>query len=471
MIRPLRACLLACSGVVAVALFSLVGTGARAEPQDLQALIDASEPGATLRLGPGVYAGGVEIDKPLTLVGDDWPVIDVGGEGSGIVVTAPDVTVRGVVVRNTGSNLDAENSALVARDSPRTRIEDNRFEDVLFGIYLRNSPDSVVEGNTIGAKDLFVARRGDGIRLWESSRSRVEENVIDRGRDLVLWFSDSLLIRENEVRDGRYGLHFMYCDGARIVRNRLERNSVGMFLMNSTDLELEGNVIAFNRGPSGYGVGLKDLDGVEAIGNRIVGNRIGLNLENSPVSYDVKAHFERNLFAFNDIAVNFSPSVRNNVFSDNAFIDNREDVGVSSSGQFRGNEWTKGDRGNHWSEYSGFDADGDGIGDIDHRIENLFSHWTDENPNLLFFSETPAARAIDLASDAFPVMRPNPKVVDEAPLTEVPSLTPMEVAAGSSVRSLALVSAALVAVAVLVVISSGAIRPRRARAVRLGGAT
>ena len=50
--------------------------------------------------------------------------------------------------------------------------------------------------------------------------------------------------------------------------------SVGAFLMYSRNLHLERNVFLANRGPSGYGIGLKDMDGVEAHDNRFLGNRV-----------------------------------------------------------------------------------------------------------------------------------------------------------------------------------------------------
>jgi hypothetical protein len=43
-----------------------------AEYTTIQATIDAAPAGAILRIGPGEYAGGIKIEKPLTLQGDGW---------------------------------------------------------------------------------------------------------------------------------------------------------------------------------------------------------------------------------------------------------------------------------------------------------------------------------------------------------------------------------------------------------------
>jgi nitrous oxidase accessory protein len=207
-----------------------------------------------------------------------------------------------------------------------------------------------------------------------------------------------------------------------VERNELSGNSVGGFLMYSFDLVLRDNLITENHGPSGYGIGLKDVDGVEATGNRFIGNRIGLYFDNSPATKGVEHYFSRNLFAYNETGAAFLPNVEGNVFTENAFIDNGEQVGVQGKGDFEGNIWTVDGIGNHWSDFAGYDADGDGVGDVPYRLSDLFSTLTDNNPDLHFFDRTPASRAIDLAAQMFPTFRPRPKVEDTAPLIEIPEI-------------------------------------------------
>ncbi len=408
---------------VAAVLLGAASPALAAQPrQDLQALIDGAEPGGTLVIPSGTYRGGVTIDKPLTLRGLEWPIVDGGGEESVLTVNSPGVSIEGLVIANTGVSLDRENAGISADRSPGIVVRGNRFEDVLFGVFLRTSPGAQVVDNVVGAKDLAPGRRGDGIRLWESPDSVVAGNTIIGGRDTVLWFSNGVHVHDNHVAEGRYGLHFMYSDGAVVEDNLLERNSVGVFLMYSRDLTLRDNVLAENNGPSGYGAGLKDMDGVVATGNRFIGNRAGLYLDNSPWSHDGHQTFEDNVFAYNDVGVLFQPSVKRNHFSGNAFVDNGEQVGITGTGQFSGNTWSTEGVGNYWSDFAGYDADGDGIGDVPYLLDDLYSELTDDHPELLFFSDTPAARAVDVAAQMFPVFRPRPKVEDTAPLIRMPEL-------------------------------------------------
>jgi nitrous oxidase accessory protein len=374
----------------------------------------------------GVHPGPVLVDRSLTLIGHDWPVIDARGQGTVLMLAAPNVTLRGFVIRDSGSSLDQENSG-VAVEAPGAVLENNRLEDTLFGIYLRKANGGVIRNNVISSKDLPVPRRGDPIRVWYSDDVLIENNTVTKGRDVVLWYSERLTVRDNEVSQGRYGLHFMYCDDATIENNLLIDNSVGSFLMYSRRLNLWGNTIARNRGPSGFGVGLKDMDDAIVKDNLFLDNRIGAHLDNSPREVDSIGRFEGNVFAYNDIGVNLMPSVRHNQFGGNSFVDNEQQVSIAGGGgQAQANDWTAGETGNYWSDYVGYDGDADGNGDIPYRAERLFEDLMDHNSSLRLFMYSPVQQAVEFAARAVPFVKPQPKLTDYRPLmnAEVPAGLP-----------------------------------------------
>ncbi len=271
-----------------------------------------------------------------------------------------------------------------------------------------------------------MAARGDGIRVWYSQNTEVIGNRVDWGRDVVLWFNNGAVIKDNVITNGRYGLHFMYCDDNIAENNRLENNSVGAFLMYSRRLTLRHNIFANNRGPSGYGVGLKDMDGLEATDNLFSGNRVGMYFDNSPWSINVTQHLSHNAFVYNDIGLLFHPSVKRNHFSQNSFIDNLEQVGLTGSGTFEGNSFTVDGQGNFWSDYLGYDTAGNGLGDLPYVSKSLFENMMDKHSQLRLFQFSPAQQAVDLAARAFPIFQPNPNFTDHAPLMApiVPAITP-----------------------------------------------
>jgi nitrous oxidase accessory protein len=382
----------------------------------LQAALAEAQAGDTVDVYGGVHPGPINVDQSLTLIGHDWPEIDGGGRGTVLMLSAPNVTLRGFVIRDSGSSLDQENSG-IAVGAPGAVVEDNRLEDTLFGIYLRKADGGVIRNNIISSKDLPVPRRGDPIRVWYSNDVLIEGNTVNKGRDVVLWYSERLTVRENKVSQGRYGLHFMYCDDATIENNLLLDNSVGSFLMYSRRLNLVGNTIARNRGPSGFGVGLKDMDDAVVRDNLFLDNRVGAHLDDSPREVDSIGLFEGNVFAYNDVGVNLMPSVRNNDFSGNSFVDNEQQVSIAGGGgRADANNWTAGQRGNYWSDYAGYDGNADGNGDVPYRAERLFENLMDENSSLRLFMYSPVEQAVEFAARAIPFVKPQPKLTDYQPL-------------------------------------------------------
>lgn len=444
-----------CSAVVAalVATFMALSPAARghsgAEINDLNALIASAQPGSTLVVPAGVYRGPVLVNKSIEVVAQAGAIIDAGGVGDAMRVTAPDVTIRGFRVRNTGISLDQQNAG-IAITAPRATIEDNTLDEVLLGLSLNGAAASVVRGNRIHGKNLDLSRRGDGIRVFSSDHALIEANEVAAVRDVVVWYSAGVRLTGNTVRDSRYGMHFMYANQGIVEDNHLVDNSVGVFLMYSRDVALRRNRLEHNRGPSGYGIGLKDMDDVRTEENTVVGNRVGLYVDNSPSRIDVVQRFRRNVFAFNDIGLAFLPSVQRNQFVENEFLENIEQVAILGSGELKNNDFTIAGRGNYWSDYAGFDADGDGLGDMPYRAMSLFESLIDREPKLRLFLYSPAQQAVELASRAFPIVRPQPKITDTSPLMR-PAPAASSAAQAGVMWPLSALSAGLLTLAGLVI--------------------
>ncbi len=406
-----------CATMALLAVFA-VRDGAetsQARPERLSERVASAAPGATLIVQPGIYRERLRIDKPLHVIGLPGAIIDGNGSGDIIEVAAPDVEIRGLLVRNTGIDLDKENAAIRVL-APRATIVDNTLEDILFGIDLREAPGSVVRNNRIGGKDLEIARRGDGLRLWRSDDCVIEENQIHDGRDAILWYSSGVTVRGNTSMNCRYGLHLMFSDRVVIEQNQLSQNSVGVYLMYSTGVRIADNVFNRNRGPSGYGIGLKETDRFEVHGNLLVGNRVGVYLDGSPFTGAQPGAFELNTFACNDVGVLVLPSARGNEFVSNNFIDNIQQVSVAGRGDLQANRFWKGQQGNFWSDYSGFDQNRDGVGDFVHEPGTLFDTLLERQPKLRMFLFSPAQQAIELVGRAVPAINPERTFADEVPL-------------------------------------------------------
>jgi nitrous oxidase accessory protein len=215
---------------------------------------------------------------------------------------------------------------------------------------------------------------------------------------------------------------------------------------------LRGNTLLRNRGPSGYGLGLKEIDGYAIEGNVFSGNRVGCYIDGSPYTRKAgSATFTSNTFACNDIGITMLPAVRGNRITGNNFVDNVEQVAVQGRGAVTGNEFAVAGRGNFWGDYAGYDADRDGVGDQPYRARKLFESLVDREPRLRLLLFSPAHDAIEFMARAMPAVQPEAKFSDPSPLMQPAAVAVAGNARGDR-RLLAAIGAGLVAMAALIAV-------------------
>jgi nitrous oxidase accessory protein len=414
--------------------------------ESIQKRINAAVPGDTIYVEPGVYKERVVIDRAISLIGTNDPVIDGGGSGDIVSITADGASISGFVLRNGGKNISEEAAGVKVERANRVRVESNVIEDVRFGVYLLGSEDSTVAYNTIDLQpDVDVGRRGYAIYLWEVDQSGIFNNTISNASDGIhLEFSGSNTIGENVAEKSRYGLHFMYSDGNKIIGNVFRDNLAGAVLMFSHDMLLKDNEMSSNRrGATGVGVLFKDCDDVFAEGNEFLRNKYGVTVEGTPQAVGATAIFRENLFALNDNGLGLMSNAPI-TFAENAMIENTVQVkamgGALASGLLgshsggvaardsagaepeppEGSVWTASGRGNYWSDYSGYDKNGDGIGDLSYAPRPPFAGALDDNETLRLFQFTLAQEAIDMAADMFPLYEYEAVMEDPGPLMSAP---------------------------------------------------
>jgi nitrous oxidase accessory protein len=406
----------------------------------LASVLALAAPGDTVLVPAGTYRERVTIDRPLRLVGRPDAVIDGGGEGTVVRVTASGVELRGLTIRGSGESYTAEDAAVRIEHAADVRLVDLRLEDALFGVFAVQADRCAIEGSTVIGKDLPVVRRGDGIRLWYSSGCRLAGNHVERSRDVVIWYSSRTVVEDNVVRTSRYGLHYMYSDDNVFRRNRFEDDQVGAAIMYSRRVELTGNAFSFANGPAAYGLLVKDADDVFIVGNRFVRNATGLFFDGAPQARGGRVDVHRNLVARNQVGIALEPHSRGIRLWENAFVGNRNQVQLVGTGTAEGNAWAVDGRGNHWSDAVVYDRDGDGVSELPYRAESTYEVLADRHPTLAFFDGTAAAEALDLAARLFPIFAPRPKFTDPHPLLH-PTLTAWTRSDGGTGRGLGLAAA------------------------------
>ena len=376
-----------------------------------QTLVDQAAPNSLLSPPAGVYAGPIVLDKPLDIDGRGEVTIDAGGHGSVIVLDTDNATLRGLHLTNTGSSHNDIDAGVQVRGNFNV-IKDNRIDDCLFGIDMQQSNNNIVRRNHISSKPVELGLRGDAIRLWYSFDNTVEDNVAVDSRDIVVWYSHDNVIRRNRASGGRYSLHFMYSQYNLVEDNDFRGNSVGIFLMYSDSVVIRGNHISHAVGAAGVGIGFKETSDVDIIGNEILYCATGLHLDLSPFQPDTTNRVRDNLIAYNGIGIQFLNDWTGNVFEDNILKGNLTQVAVLGARTAKRNEW----RNNHWDDYTGFDRDGDGIGDSAHEQYAYADRIWMDVPPARFFKGTPMLEVLDFLERLAPFTSPDLLLRDQEPL-------------------------------------------------------
>ena len=384
--------------------------------QPLQARLLSAPAGSTLVVDGGVHHGPIAIHGPLTVIGRNAPVIDGGGIGSVVTIDGNDVVFRGFTVRNSGRQV-TEEAAGITVTGDRHRIEENEVRDVYFGIHLAGGAGQVVQDNRIEPGEKHGARPGHGISVWHTRDTRLLRNRIAHARDgIYLSFTERVLASGNQVTGCRYGMHSMYSQDASFTDNSLTANLLGAALMMSDRLVLTGNRIERHReGSAAYGMLLKDIGDLRAVGNTITGNRVGLYAEGVPSAPSRQAYIGDNLIAGNEVGLALQSNAALTV-AGNRIADNLTDVRPLGRELSPAMRWSRDGRGNLWSQYHGYDADKNGIGDLPHQVHDAMDALVRRNPMTQAFLYTPAHLALEAAARMFPQFRQRPLLTDEFPL-------------------------------------------------------
>lgn len=397
-------------GLSSIILWLALGAPAVcAATQALQPLLDATPKGATLRLAPGVYQGPATIRHTMVIDGDHRAVIQGDGRGTVLSVEADGVTLRGLRLRGSGDSHDRVDAGLLLQGDGH-RVEDNDFEDVLFGLHLKGVNRTLIKGNRVTGKPLGVGLRGDALRLWNSRNNRIEDNRFARARDLTVTNSPDNRFTGNHFSDGRYGMHLIFSPRLHIENNRLTHTGTGIVGLYSPGLTLRGNYIAHALTDGGAGIMIKESPQSVVENNQILHCAVGLKADASLDATNALV-VRGNQFAHNIVGLAFYGETGGHQFMDNRFERNLTTVAVSAPGVGSANIW----RDNHWDEYQGFDRNRDGVGDTAHELYLFADRIWMETPMATFFRNSPALEILDFLERLAPFSSPHRLLRDPQP--------------------------------------------------------
>jgi len=393
-------------------------SGATSASDTVRTLADAVRrvaPHGVVIVMPGVYREAtLVIRQPLTLQGRRGAILDGEGARELVAIGADSVVVRGLTLRNTGTSQATDRAALRVVEAADCLVEDNRFENTLFGVYLQKAESCTVRRNVLFGMDGSQTVTGNGLHSWSSRNVLFEDNRIVGHRDGIYFeFSVNGIARRNvSERSRRYGLHFMFSDSCRYDDNTFLDNESGVAVMYSKHVAIVRNRFVRSRGSASYGLLLKEISDSHVRGNAFVENSVGLHLEGANRNQVADNDFARNGWAMRVMA-----DAQDNMIAGNAFSGNVFDVGTNS----RANYSTF--RGNWFDRYRGYDLDHDGRGDVAHAPVRLFALLVEQSPAALVLVRSLMVNLLDVAERVVPALTPQ-TLRDEAPLMHAPRRLP-----------------------------------------------
>lgn len=373
--------------------------------QSISEAIDRAKAGDTVEVARGVYPVHLVITKPLHLKGLNRPTLDGGNIGDVIRIKSPDVTIEGFIISNSGADLTAQNAGIYLEPgSDRAIVHNNTINYTLFGLWIEKVKDiQVIANNITGKRDLASAQRGNGIQLYNSRGAKIINNHVSFTRDgIYVDVSDHALFQGNRLHHLRYGSHYMNSNFNVWENNDSYLNRGGLALM-----EVRNQTVRNNRawGNSDHGIMLRTIVDSVVEHNVVAGNGRGFFI------YDAEYNMlHNNLIIANRVGVHlWAGSIHNDV-EGNDLINNSEQIKyVASKDEYWGVK-----TGNYWSNYVGWDSDGNGVGDVPYEANDLVDHLTWKYPAAKLLLNSPAVQTLRLVSRQFPLLRAT-SIVDQNP--------------------------------------------------------
>jgi len=364
----------------------------------LKIALDISSYEDVILVYPGTYdEGGYKVDKKVSLVGIGFPEVIGSDTSDTFLLNADSILISGFLVRGGGVSFVKDLSAIKVNERKGCRIENNRLINTFFGIYLKYARHCVVHGNEINGNAVNEISSGNAIHLWYSSNIEVTGNTCSGHRDgIYLEFVENSVIRGNTSEGNiRYGLHFMFSNHDEYYENLFRDNGAGVAVMFSHHINMTGNVFEQNWGPSSYGLLLKDIVDGSISNNLFRENTFAIYADGSN-----RMLMENNDFTGNGWALKILGSCSDNVITQNNFEGNSFDVITNTSAS------TNRYSGNYWSDYSGYDLDHDGVGDVPYRPVKLFSYITANIPSSIILLRSAFVDLVNFAEKVAPSITP-----------------------------------------------------------------
>jgi parallel beta-helix repeat protein len=266
---------------------------------NIQDAIENATSGDTVFVYHGFYAENIFIGKSITVRGenDSTTIIDGDRLGTVVTITASNVIIQGFTIQHSkngihyaGIDISTASNVLVMENILRdneglgisirgpgtlhTQINANIILNNSYGLYLEDSPQVNITGNTIMGN-------GEAAYLVRVSVSHVSNNLMsgNSGLGLHLEGAFSVTVSGNTFGDNKNGMYLYDSLGCNVIDNTVYRNRwYGLWLKDATENTIENNNVTKN---GDLGVYLDTSYDNTILSNTIVDNDNGIYFKDS----------------------------------------------------------------------------------------------------------------------------------------------------------------------------------------------
>lgn len=378
---------------------SLTCQHVKAEKLDLQTMIDHAK-GDELILHEGEYKANIIIQHPIKITAVGNVVLKPANPKEPVITIekTKQVSIEGL-------QFEGNNKAIQIKDAQSVYLSNLSIQKVNSGIELYRAKNIEIKNtNIIGTKKHY-ANKGNGISIFNSRHCFVEGNYINKMQDGVYVEEGSnITVHNNEVKNGRYGTHFMYSQKVIAKDNTYTKNVTGLMVMMTKNIKLLKNNVSYQEGFNGTGITLYEAKDVQIDNNSLAGNRIALTIQKTTGVQVLSNKFQMNQTALESIKSDTSNKATENIFVGNL---------VNVRSDFLGMTLEK----NYYDDYSGIDVNDDGIGDESYIGLQSFGQWMVRKPVYQYYVEAPSVVLLNIIDKVTNKTEQN-FLIDQTPLTD-----------------------------------------------------